>query len=1000
MQEDTQCLSLYDFIADGTPSDVVDRYASLKNQAKLGEYGDFDKNIVVIDTETTGVSERKDELTQIAAARLERGEIVEWFVTFVNPGKHIPDEISHLTNIFDSDVAEAPTPEEACAKLVDFVGDATLVAHNSAFDRHFVTKNPSGAPLRDNLWIDSLDLARIALPRLKSHRLIDLVHAFDAPVSTHRADADVEALCVVYRILLAAVDAMPVDLVEYISNLAPIDQWQTGAVFAYACARKQSEAVSAAGGAVKTFPFSLSHMRRSRFSETKTPSLSNQEGSDGSESELRFPEVSEIDEAFSAQGLVGTMYEGFEARSEQVAMAKEVLKAFSSSSNLVVEAGTGVGKSMAYLLPSALAAVRSGSRIGVATKTNALLDQIAYKELPLLADAFKRTNIGNLSYVALKGFSHYPCLRKVSHIVSDGARLVNTMGKDISQAPSIAALLSYIEQTEYDDIDGLKLDFRVLPRYSITTASRECLKRKCPFYGTQCFVHGLRKKAESANIVVTNHSLFFCDLAAEGFLLPPTKYWVVDEAHGAETEARRALSIKLDAAEIVRLANRLGSSEAKRNPFVRLKRRYSDGGSQTPEANSLVFGLIEKADSKGRTFCSAALDFAHGMKGLIACDQDRNNRNYKTIDLWINEGVRASSQFENLRALGKQFQEAAEQLVKSSTELVAFLEEIDGVADIQRDIATVVIDAKSMLQACNLILDTRDENYVYSAKLSREPEHIGESLEALVIDVGAKLNETLYEKTNSVVYTSATITVGNDFKSFLSALGLNDTENSRADTCMLGSSYDFDSQMEILVLTDIPEPNQAGYLDTLKDFLVRAHLAQNGSMLTLFTNRREMQECFDAADPSLKEAGLRLVCQRWGVSTKGLRDDFLKDEHLSLFALKSFWEGFDAPGATLKGVIIPKLPFSKPSDPLSCERAARDSSAWSRYTLPQAVIEVKQAAGRLIRSQTDTGILVLADKRLISKWYGKVFLSSLPSHTVKKCTRAEALESLRRGVRL
>lgn len=998
MQKNEQRPSVYDFVTDGTPIDIVNRYAALQKQAKASDYGDFDRNIVVIDTETTGVSERKDELTQIAAARLECGEICEWFVTFVNPGKHIPDDISHLTNIFDSDVADAPKPEQACAKLVDFVGDATLVAHNAAFDRHFVTKYSTGNQLKENLWIDSLDLARIALPRLKSHRLIDLVHAFDAPISTHRADADVEALCAVYRILLAAVSDMPGDLLEYISKLAPVEHWQTGAVFSYAAASKRDKKVSAAGEQVKSLPFSLSSLRRARFSEN-APSVPISSATDQSDAPLAFPGVDEIESAFTSEGVIGTLYDGFEPREEQVIMAKEVLKAFSTDTNLVVEAGTGVGKSMAYLFPSALGALRSGSRIGVSTKTNALLDQIVYKELPLLSDAFEKSGIGSLSYVALKGFSHYPCMRKVSHIVSDGAHVVNVTGKEVSQAPSIAALLSYIEQTEYDDIDGLKLDFRALPRYSITTTSRECLKRKCPFYGNQCFVHGLRKKAESANVVVTNHALFFCDLAADGFLLPPTKYWVVDEAHGAEAEARKALSIKLDAAEIVRLANRLGSSEAKRNPFVRLERRAPINESQAPEAASLFFGLTEKAAKQGREFSVSAIDFAHHMKDLVGCDTSKGSRSYETIDLWINEKVRTTPQFACVREYGKQFQESAERLVKASSELVAFLEGVDGVADIQRDIATVVIDAKSMLQACNLILDKRDEGYVYSAKLSRKPERVSECLEALIIDIGAALNETLYEKTRSVVYTSATIAVENNFKNFLGALGLGETDNSKVNTCMLGSSYDFDSHMEVLVLTDIPEPNQSGYLEALEDFLIQAHIAQKGSMLTLFTNRREMEECFNAADLPLKEAGLRLVCQKWGVSTKGLRDDFLKDEHLSLFALKSFWEGFDAPGATLKGVVIPKLPFGRPTDPLSCERAQRDNAAWSHYTLPQAVIEVKQAAGRLIRSQTDTGILILADKRLISMWYGRVFLNSLPSRNVRKCTRDEAIEALRRGVR-
>ena len=1002
MQKDDQHASVYDFVTDGTPADVVERYASLKEQAARADFGDLDRNIVVIDTETTGVSERKDELTQIAAARMECGEIVEWFVTFVNPGKHIPDDISHLTNIFDSDVADAPTPEEACARLVKFVGDATLVAHNAAFDRHFVTKNPAGATLLENLWIDSLDLARIALPRLKSHRLIDLVHAFDAPISTHRADADVEALCAVYRILLAAVADMPNDLVEYVSKLASVSEWSTGAVFSLIAAMQRESMVSASGAKVETFPFSLSAMRRDRFTTNepapKPTPTGPASGEETGEVSVNFPSVDEIEAAFTADGLVGSLYEGFEPRDEQVIMAKEVLKAFSTSTNLVVEAGTGVGKSMAYLLPSALGALRSGSRIGVATKTNALLDQIVYKELPLLHDTLQKAGAGDLTYVALKGFSHYPCLRKVSHIVSDGARMVNVTGKNVSQAPSIAALLSYIEQTEYDDMDGLKLDFRALPRYAITTTSRECLKRKCPFYGTQCFVHGVRKRAESANVVVTNHSLFFCDLAAEGFLLPPTKYWVVDEAHGAESEARRALATKLDASEIVRLANRLAASDAKRNPFVRLERRAPVDEANMPEAASLFYGLTEKAAKRGRAFATDAIEFAHHMKDLVACDTNRQNRNYENIELWINDAVRESEPFANLRAYGKKFQESAERLVAASSELVAFLEGVDGVADAQRDIATVVIDAKAMLQACNLILDTTDPNYVYAAKLSRKPERVAECLEALIVNIGATLDETLYEKTHSVVYASATIAVGEDFKSFLGAMGLNETEQSQANTCMLGSSYDFDNHMQVLVLTDIPEPNQPGYLETLEDFLAQAHLAQNGSMLTLFTNRREMEACFDAVDPSLKEAGLRLVCQKWGVSTKGLRDDFLKDEHLSLFALKSFWEGFDAPGATLKAVVIPKLPFAKPTDPLSCERAARDSSAWSHYTLPQAVIEVKQAAGRLIRSQTDTGTLVLADKRLVTKGYGKVFLRSLPSRNVRKCTRAEAIEALLRGI--
>lgn len=1012
-------MSVYDFITEGTPKDVCERYAALCEVAARSDFGELDRNVVILDTETTGFSQNHDELTQIAAARMECGKVTDWFVTFVNPGKPIPEDVARLTNIHEEDVADAPLPDEARAQLAEFVGDATVVAHNAAFDKGFTTKSPSGYPLLENLWVDSLDLARIALPRLKSHRLIDLVKAFDAPISTHRADADVEALCAVYRILLAAVSSMPLDLVEHIASLAPVEEWPTGAVFSCMASHMAALEEAKAGASIerKRYPLTIRGLRHARLAASQKQA--GRQASDAAATEsadrahlaasdeasyapfearaslghapVEFPDASEIAQAFTADGIVGGLYDGFEPRQEQAIMADQVLKAFSTGTNLVVEAGTGVGKSMAYLLPSALTAVRNHIPVGVATKTNALLDQIVYKELPLLAQGLAANGEGDLTYVALKGFSHYPCLRLVDRVAHDGARTVNVAGKDVSQAPSIAALLSFIEQTDYDDIDGLKLDYKALPRYSFTTNSRDCLRRKCPYFGTQCFVHGLRKKAETADIVVTNHSLFFCDLAADGGLLPSARYWVVDEAHGAEAEARRALAISLDASEMVRLANRLASDDAKRNVFVRTERRAPlDSGSQ-PEASTLFFGLTEKARARGKAFAEAATDLAHHMKDLVACDTGRGNKGYENIEIWINDQIRHSPQFSALRGYGRTFREASERLITSGNELIALLEGVDGVADCQREIATVVIDAKEMLQASELILETGDPRFVYSAKLSRKPERVAESLQAQIVDIGQTLGETLYENTESVVYASATITVGGEFKTFMSAMGLGAGESSRVETCLLGSSYDFDANMRVFVIKDIPEPNQPGYLEALEGLLARAHVAQQGSMLTLFTNRREMEACYEAVDPTMKEHGLRLVCQKWGVSTKGLRDDFLKDEHLSLFALKSFWEGFDAPGATLKGVIIPKLPFAKPTDPLSCERAQRDSAAWSHYTLPQAVIEVKQAAGRLIRSSTDTGVLVLADRRLLTKGYGRAFLKSLPSQNITACTIDEAV---------
>lgn len=994
MKELNQTISdvLQQAVSDGTPQDIIERYASLPARAAESDFGRFDRNVVVVDTETTGLSFNHDELIQIAAARLNQGAITERFSTFVNPGKDIPDEIVHLTGITQEDVDNAPGPDEALAALVDFVGpDAIMVAHNVEFDKTFTTRHPAGYPLLEHLWVDTLELARIALPRLKGHRLIDLVHAFGTPISTHRADADVEATCAVYRILLAAVDAMPGDLIRFIGNLAPEDQWSTGTVFAESAQRTQ---------AAEAFSLKDLRKRRKRIISQSTKRDAEALASDLA-STMVFPDASEIADAFEPGGLVSTMYGRYEERVEQERMSQAVLEAFACSQNLAVEAGTGVGKSMAYLLPAVLVAKRNGITVGVATKTNALLDQLVFHELPLISNA-----LGGVEAAALKGFSHYPCLRKIGSLVLEGAQTKNVQGKDVSTAPALATLLSFVEQTGFDDIDSLKLDYRALPRWSVTTTSFDCLRRKCPYYGSMCFVHGARRLAEDADIVVTNHSLLFCDLKADGNLLPPIRHWIVDEAHGAEAEARKAFSVQIDTEGLARLQSRVGADEASKNALVRAQRLSSllaEGGGA-----ELLRGLAGKAISLGKSFKESSGSFAEHINDLLFFEGNKYNKDYETVELWLNDDIRSSSIYRSLGELNRMSVEDADKLVRACQDIVGFLDDYEQAADIQREIASVALSLKEYIQTSDILFGEAQKRYVYSATLCRKSTGKGnrkghrktdrkpEKMQALVLDVGDELNERLYARTHSVVFTSATLAVGESFESFEQAVGLNRGEDSRATSLQLASSYAFDENMVVYVPSDIPEPNDPSYLPALQKLLARAHLALHGSTLTLFTNRKEMESCFDAVYPELKQHDLRLVCQKWGVSVKGLRDDFLSDESLSLFALKSFWEGFDAPGDTLRSVIIPKLPFAKPTDPLSCERSTLDPSAWAHFVLPAAVIETKQAVGRLIRSAEDSGVVLLCDHRLVSRHYGKAFLKSLPSRDVRVLPCDRIIEELER----
>ena len=678
------------------------------------------------------------------------------------------------------------------------------------------------------------------------------------------------------------------------------------------------------------------------------------------------------------------MYKDYETREEQREMALAVHKAISQSCNLAVEAGTGVGKSMAYLVPLVYAAKENGITVGVATKTNALLDQLVHKELPLLSSAL------GITYAPLKGFNHYPCLRKVETLIKQGPKTIIYKKQPLNQTPSLAALLSFIVQSDYDDIDALKIDYRAIPRKRITTSSAECLRRKCPFFGRSCFVHGAREQAQRCDVVVTNHSLLFWDTRFEGGLLPPIRYWVVDEAHGAEAEARRAFSLSTSSNEIMALVKRVTADSASVNVLTRVKR-----SAQAPEEGQALYdALIVKAETAAGAFSIAAEEFCLSAKDLLVFDQKSRSRGYEWFDLWLNSEIRTSETYQEVRECARSLYNTLEKLIKTTRDLVAYAEQMDDTSSAQRELALVALELKELYETLDIIFFHESDNNVYSVRLNRAKGVLDEVFTVQPLDIGKSLNEFLYPETRSVVYASATLSIDGQFDAFNRAVGFNEADESRAEVLKVESSFDFDTNMHIYVPTDIPEPQDPHYLEALESFLIKLHRAQKGSLLTLFTNRREMEQCFGKVQPALKEDDLRLVCQKWGVSVKGLKDDFLKDEHLSLFALKSFWEGFDAPGSTLKGVVIPKLPFGLPTDPLSCERQQRDDRAWAHYSLPSAVIEVKQAVGRLIRTATDKGIVVLADRRLITKYYGKKFLNSLPSKNISYLTCDEIIEDV------
>jgi ATP-dependent DNA helicase DinG len=956
-------------LLQGTPASVRARYLTLAERAEQTTFGLLEEDIVMLDTETTGLSFRDNELIEIAAARITGREVVERFRTFVHPTGPIPAEIQVLTGITNLDVTDAPSAEEAVSQLAEFVGGMPVVAHNASFDRTFVEKVPGGKEVTDT-WIDSLALSRIALPRLKSHKLADMAEAFGCAAVTHRAMADVDALCGMWRILLLGLSDLPGGLLSRLADMHEDVDWSFRPLLRQ-LAQEQYGTRFSMKDARRSVVSGLDAHRRRDASEwlgedRGAPSHSLMESADNA-----------VCEAFGAGGVVSKMYGAYEQRPEQVAMACEVASALETSTHRALEAGTGVGKSMAYLVPATRFAQHNDVTVGIATKTNALTDQLVSHELPALNEALP----GGVTFCSIKGYDHYPCLHRldvammrelpVDRVEHDG-RSENAVACDMLTAISVAA--SYACQSPEGDLDALGIRWRYVPRDMLATTPSECLRTRCPYFPNECFVHGVRRRAACADIVVTNHSMLLRDVALDNAILPPVRHWIVDEAHSFEQEARRQWAVEYSAEQAHSAFLTLGGISQGVLHSLLSRTAGLDGAT-------LVTGLLTKAASVVQRASVASSGFLAAIHELASVAH--MNGGYDNVTLWIDDSVRKTDEWKHVESSAAVTHSALEQAVKALDEAAQAL--ASEAANMASELGESSRTLRDLMHALNVIVLNPEQTYVYSAELYKAKRRMGrERIVAEKLDVGADLVKSWYPEMLSVTYTSATIAVGESFEHFNHAVGLDQLDKDSHREVRLDSSFDFNRNMSVVVARDMPAPNEREYLTRLEELLYDVHCAMDGSVLTLFTNRREMEQVYRSLGPRLAKAGLELACQERRSSPRRLREQFMADESLSLFALKSFWEGFDAAGDTLRCVVIPKLPFASPRDPIVRERELRDPRAWWRYSLPEAVLSVKQAAGRLIRTSTDTGILVLADSRIATKRYGQTFLKAMPSgnHTM------------------
>jgi ATP-dependent DNA helicase DinG len=731
------------FLAPGTDAEIADRYAALPAAAADAlDLDDATRELAFVDVETTGFDPASDRVIEIAVLVARGPEVLGRYASLVDPGVPIPREATQLTGIDDALVAGAPRIQTAVAEALDLIGERDIVAHNASFDEAFVLEAAGRIGRRvPGRWLDSLSLARVSLPRMRSHRLRDLAEAFGLPAAGHRAADDVEAMFGVWRVALAGLGELPADILAAIAGLSPGTDWPLRDTLRSAAAHGQARQLD------------LKRLRADRVRGHHAPGLA-----DADERELVCPDIDEVRSEFAAAGAVGRMYEGFEPREEQVRMAEAVLEAFADRRHLAVEAGTGVGKSVAYLVPAARFAMENHLGVGVATKTNSLMDQLVYNELPRLSAALG----GRLRFLALKGYEHYPCLRKVDRLIASAE------GLDVETLANTAALLAWIAQSSWGDLDAVNVHWGPL-RQRVACSVEECTRKRCRFHPALCYLHGVRRRAGSANVVVTNHALLFRDAAAAGGILPPLRYWVVDEAHSAESEAREQLSVCADHRALASLLGAL-HTEGRGGAVDALRARARTLAAQ--RGDDELVARIERLTAKMRGDLTVATTVSESFFDFLK-DMATEESDYDSVQLHVTPLVRETTAWSVSAGVGHSLARRLESVLRGGRDLLTALEELDEqVADQRADLAGLLSRVGEQLAGLEAVLDGSDDSYVYSLHLSRRRDDARDSLSAAMLDVGDALIDRFFPEVHSVVFTSATIATGDDFGHFARTIGL------------------------------------------------------------------------------------------------------------------------------------------------------------------------------------------------------------------------------------
>jgi ATP-dependent DNA helicase DinG len=640
---------------------------------------------------------------------------------------------------------------------------------------------------------------------------------------------------------------------------------------------------------------------------------------------------------FAPGGLLSRTHPLYEFRRGQLQMAQAVEQAVAEKRHLIVEAGTGTGKTLAYLVP----VIRSGQRVIISTGTKNLQEQLFHKDIPFLEQALFPSGDGKLNVCYMKGRNNYLCRQKL-YDLTDQPILSGL--EEIEQYRAITEWEKTTDTGDRAEIAGLPETSLLWPKLDART--EKCTGQKCPQW-ERCFITGMRRKAAESDIIIVNHHLFFADLAIkqqaenapDAGILPDCGVVIFDEAHELEDVAGSYFGISVSNLRVEDLARDVEAS-AQRHRIMTAG--LSGAVKALRERSQIFFSLLPPGEGR----------FAF------------------------------QSRREFLEENGEEFLGVCQTLVRLGSELAALPEKPE-------EVFSLAHRAEELRVHLSFVMEHEDDNTVFwierrggrssdgrgkrAAPVSHRPANV--FIQATPIDVAPILRERLFSQLQSAVLTSATLAVGGGFEYIRQRLGVEHARES-----VLPSHFDYPNQAVLYVPPDLPDPRTPQFAPKAAECIRKLLEITRGRAFVLFTSYAQMHEIYDRL---LGELEFPLLLQG-DAPKRALLEEFRQTKNAVLFGTSSFWQGVDVQGEQLSAVIIDRLPFAVPSDPVVAARVraidAAGGNAFFQYQVPAAVITLKQGFGRLIRSLTDRGLLALLDNRILKKAYGRVFIESLPEY--------------------